>query len=301
MLERPSPFVQPLIPISMQANGGRRLLQPHLILTRKQPALEKEFEHFQKGRIAVECRDSDEFTQFDGLVPEAGTELDPTKEDSKRTSPSRLEAFGSCPRKFFFRYGLGIYPPDEHEVDHERWLDALQLGSLLHEVFEDFLRELTKQDRIPELARDHASLLALLHEKTDVLQQTIPVPNQDAFERQLQRLEKTCEIFLRNEEEHCRSTGSVPWILEASIGLGDDPVSQVDVPEPVALSLSDGRAIKVGGRIDRIDQIGGDGSPGNLRFGITSLDPLGASMRAIRSSKAASCNPSSMRGCCDIV
>ena len=70
---------------------------------------------------------------------------------------------------------------------------------------------------------------------------------------------------MRNEEQHCRSTGSVPWILEASIGLGDEPNSSVDCSEPVSLSLSDGRAVKVGGRIDRIDKIGGEDS---LEFSI---------------------------------
>lgn len=225
----------------------------------KQESLESSFAHIKSGRIANDCRESEQFTQHDGLVPAAGIELDPSKPDAPRTSPSRLETFGTCPRKFFFRYGLGIYPPVEHVVDHDQWLDALQLGSLLHEVFEDFLRELTPEERAPDLVRDKDNLLKLLHAKIEVCRQTIPVPNQDAYERQLQRLEKTCEIFLRNEEEHCKSTGSVPWILEASIGLGDDPASVVDSAEPVSLTLSDGRTIKVGGRIDRIDRLGGDG------------------------------------------
>jgi len=226
----------------------------------RRESLEQVFKHFGAGRIAEDRRASVEFTQYDGLVPAAGAELDPSAADATRTSPSRLETFGACPRRFFFRYGLGIYPPDEHVVNHEQWLDALQLGSLLHEIFEDFLRELTTQNRIPEFARDHDSLLQLLHQKTTTLQQTIPAPNQDAYVRQIHRLEKTCEIFLRNEESHCRTTGSVPWILEASIGLGDDPISVVDCSEPVSIGLSDGRSIKVGGRVDRIDRIGGEGA-----------------------------------------
>ena len=167
--------------------------------------MESSFAHIKSGRIANDCRESEQFTQHDGLVPAAGIELDPSKPDAPRTSPSRLETFGTCPRKFFFRYGLGIYPPVEHVVDHDQWLDALQLGSLLHEVFEDFLRELTPEERAPDLVRDKDNLLKLLHAKIEVCRQTIPVPNQDAYERQLQRLEKTCEIFLRNEEEHCLS------------------------------------------------------------------------------------------------
>ena len=178
----------------------------------------------------------------------------------KRQSSSRLEAFGTCPRKFFFRYGLGVFAPEEHEVNHEQWLDALQLGTLIHGVFEDFLRELTSREQIPDLDRDRDELLEVLRTKIDELRQTIPIPNEDAYQQLIQWLEKTCEIFLRNEEEFCQSTGSVPWILEASIGLGDSPVSKIDTADPVAITLSDGRSIKVGGRIDRVDQIGGSDS-----------------------------------------
>ena len=113
----------------------------------KQESLESSFAHIKSGRHANDHRDSEQFTQHDGLVPAAGVELDPSKPDAPRTTPSRLETFGACPRKFFFRYGLGIYPPVEHVVDHDQWLDALQLGSLLHEVFEGFLRELTPEER----------------------------------------------------------------------------------------------------------------------------------------------------------
>ena len=234
-------------------------------ITKRNEQIEAGFPHFKLGQIASSQRESELFTQFDGCVPSAGKELDPTGSNARRTSPSRLETFGVCPRKFFFRYGLGIYPPDEHKVDNERWLDALQLGSLVHEVFEDFLRSLTEQGRVPEMARDLGELKSILHSKIEDLKSDIPIPNQDAFERQLRHLEKSCEIFLRKEEEYCLATNSVPWILEASIGLGDEPRSQLDCSEPVSLTLKDGRRLKVGGRIDRIDRIGGADS---VQFGI---------------------------------
>ena len=243
---------------SHQDQWWQAKLASHHDIDSKQESLGVGFSHIQSGRDANDLRESERFTQYDGFVPAAGAVLDPSQPSAPRTSPSRLETFGTCPRKFFFRYGLGIYPPVEHVVDHDQWLDALQIGSLLHEVFEDFLRKLTAQERMPEFDNDKEDLLNLLHAKIEICRQTIPVPNQDAYERQLQRLEKTCDIFLRNEEDHCRSTGSIPWVLEASIGLGDDPTSTVDSTEPVSLALPDGRTIKVGGRIDRIDRLGDD-------------------------------------------
>lgn len=227
--------------------------------------LEAEFGHFVDARQANAQRASNAFTQFDGFVPAAGQWLDPTRKAASRISPSRLETFGTCPRKFFFRYALGIAPPDEHLVDSDQWLDALALGSLIHEVFEEFLREKTAHDQRPKLSRDLEEIHNLLHQKMETLKQTIPVPNQDAYQRQRQRLEKTCEIFLRREEEYCETTGAVPWVFEASIGLGDRPSSPIDCEHPVKISLSDGRQIQVGGRIDRVDRIGG---PDSLDFAI---------------------------------
>ena len=234
-------------------------------LDKRNELIHQEFPHLHSGHRADLQRASALFTQYDGLVPLAGDTLDPTGPDAKRTSPSKLETFGACPRKFFLRYGLGIYPPDEHVVDNERWLDALQLGSLIHDVFEHFLRDLTQQERVPQLDRDFADLKSLLHAKIETIKSEIPIPNQDAYQRQLERLEKTCEIFLRKEESYYRETNSIPWVLEASIGLGDEPQSALDCIEPVSLTLSDGRVLSVGGKIDRIDKIGGLDT---LRFGI---------------------------------
>ncbi|HIM28145.1 MAG TPA: PD-(D/E)XK nuclease family protein [Planctomycetes bacterium] len=231
----------------------------------KSKMLDERFQHFGLSRAADQHRASSEFTAYDGFVPAVGNDLDPTRAGSRRVSPSRLETFGVCPRKFFFRYGLGIASPEEHVVDSEQWLDALTLGSLIHEVFEEFLRGLTSTNRIPDLSNDLPDLQALLHRKVAGLRDVIPIPNQDAYQRQLQRLEKTCEIFLRHEETHCRATGAVPWIFEASVGLGEDPSSVVDLAEPVPLRLSDGRVLQVGGRIDRIDRIG---DPDSLQFAI---------------------------------
>lgn len=233
--------------------------------SKKQDLLLSGFSHLREASCAENERNKPDLTQYDGLVPEAGKDLNPAAPDSKRVSPSRLETYGTCPRKFFFRYGLGIAPPDEHLVETDRWLDPLTLGSLIHDLFEEFLKTLTTQNRIPEVKRDRSKLRGLLDKKIEEQLQLIPVLNEDAFQRQVRQLRRTCDIFLRREEEHCKETNSVPWICEASVGLGEAVRSEIDGPEPVTLTLSDGRAFKVGGRIDRIDR---DGGPDSLQFSI---------------------------------
>ncbi len=127
-------------------------------------------------------------------------------------------------------------------------------------MFEDFLRGHTQSELIPNLARDLQPLRDMLFDKIEQLKSDIPIPNEDAFQRQCDVLEDVCEIFLRKEEEYCRVHDARPWVLEASLGLNDEPQTELDCSEPIGLTLSDGRVIQVGGRIDRVDKLLVDGS-----------------------------------------
>ncbi len=221
--------------------------------------LETSFPHLGQRRVAMEMQAAPKLSAFDGWVKEAGVDLNPTASD-RRVSPSRLEALGGCPRRYFFKYGLGVSPPDEWNVDQEKWLDAIQFGNFVHELFEDFLRGLTKAGKIPNYVRDIESLREVLGTKIERLKLDVPVPNDDAFRRQCAVLDEVCEIFLLKEQEYCESTGAVPWVLEASIGLDDELRSELDCAQPVELTLSDGRVLRLAGRIDRVDKFMEHGS-----------------------------------------
>ena len=225
----------------------------------RQQLIAAEFPHFERCRTASELRAAPQLSEYDGWVPEAGIELDPAAGE-RRTSPSRLETLGACPRRYFFKYGLGVNPPDEWSIDPEKWLDALQFGNLVHALFEDFLRGHTQSDLLPNLERDLKPLRDMLFAKIERLKSDIPIPNADAFRRQCDVLEDVCEIFLRKEQEYCEVSGARPWVVEASIGLNDVPQTELDCSQPIALALSDGRVIQMGGRIDRIDKLLVDGS-----------------------------------------
>ncbi len=225
----------------------------------RQQWIETEFKHIERCRVAAELQAAPQLCEYDGWVPEAGVELDPTAGE-RRTSPSRLETFGACPRRYFFKYGLGVYPPDEWNVDQEKWLDALQFGNLVHELFEDFLRGHTQSELLPNWERDLKPLRDMLFAKIERLKSDIPIPNEDAFQRQCDVLEDVCDIFLRKEQEYCEAFSALPWVLEASIGLNDEPQTELDSSQPIALALSDGRVIQIGGRIDRVDRLLVNGS-----------------------------------------
>jgi len=218
----------------------------------------KQFPHLAQGSLARQRRLSDDFTVYDGCVPAAGKRLDPTTDEGRVVSARGLQTLGQCPLKFFYQYGLGIKPPDEVVVDPTRWLDPLAFGLLLHELFEEFMRELLKKNELPELARDHARLEELLAKKIVQYEDLYPPPTQSTFQSQSRELRIAAATFLREEERFCKETGSSPVYLEASLGLlADGHGTPLDTIDPVPITLPNGKQISTRGRIDRIDQVGG--------------------------------------------
>lgn len=225
------------------------------------------FPHLADGKAATIARESDLFTPFDGLVPQAGQDLDPTSPSGRVMSSSALQTLAGCPRKFFFKYALDIAPPEDTTSDSDQWLDAMAVGSLLHELFEEFVQELIQQNRLPVFARDWPTLEALLRQKVQAYREQIPPQHLHAFERQKQELEQIAATFLREEERFCVQEVSQPVFLEASLGMKktDGHDTPLDTEEPFPLTLSDGRVIRIKGRVDRIDRIG---TAGAQTFGV---------------------------------
>ena len=200
------------------------------------------FPHLAQGRHAAAERRRSEFTEYDGRVEQAGPDLDPTQAEHRVLSANRLQTIGKCPLLYFFEYGLGIAPPDELEVSPNVWLDALASGSLLHGLFETFMRELVAADRIPEFQRDKARLGELLAAQIAHYRELYPVPSESVFQQQRVRLEQAAMTFLREEEIHCARENSRPVYLEASLGMpADDHATPLDTLEPVPINLSGGR------------------------------------------------------------
>ncbi len=251
--------------VGTDPDGHLALTDEHLATLLGEPShdkrnhwLHENVEHSRHQSVAAGAHASANFGEFDGHVPTAGIDLDPTA--AGMVSSSRLETFGTCPRRFFFRYGLGIRPPDEWTVDRERWLDPLQFGNLVHGLFEQFLGKLTEGGATPDAQTDRQPLLDALHARIEDLTADIPIPNEDAYRRTCDLLEDICEIFLEQEEAYCRAHNARPWVLEASLGLGAEPKTELDCLEPIPLTLSDGRLIRVGGRLDRVDKLNAHGS-----------------------------------------
>lgn len=188
-----------------------------------------------------------EITPFHGLVPEAGAELDPTGHPHREISPSSLEMLAKCPLAWFYRYGLSLYPVREPEYEESRWLDQLQRGSLLHEVFEQFTREY--QGRQDELASSSAAarIAAIAEEAVKRWRRDVPPPAETVFEAERAELRQSASAFLQMERQRTAAGDSGKWIaFELGFGRGD---------AKGPFTLPDGRVILTHGRADRVDEM----------------------------------------------
>jgi RecB family exonuclease len=216
-------------------------------------AIGNAFPQTARGRAAEALRETPDFTAFDGCVPDAGSELDPCN-SANVYSVTELENAAECPFRFFLKRGLGVRPPNERERDKDVWLHPLTRGSELHAVYAALLRRTRDEHRRPG-EKDSAWLLALAQERLARLQEEMPAPTAEILDRETRDFLSDVELFLEGELEH---TTSAPIGLEVSFGRplrGDeDPLARM---EPVEIALGAGLALRIAGRIDRIDEIGG--------------------------------------------
>ncbi len=212
------------------------------------------FPHLGRGFIAHDARRSAVFTEYDGCVPEAGQPCDTCPGENQVLSASRLETLGKNPLEYFFRYVLGIAPPEEFTLDPATWLDPLEQGKLLHDVFHGFMSRLRAEGRLPERVRDIALLEDILKVEVERMLQLKPAPNPDTLNAEFRELRRTARIFLASEEEFCLD--SIPVFLETSIGMAQDGLgTPLDTPDPLLISPAKGVSILARGRIDRVDDI----------------------------------------------
>ncbi len=230
--------------------GRERVRDPFEVLDRRYP-------HLARGRLAIEQRQSAGFTVYDGRIPELPSDLDPFAQNGPTMSSAMLETIGACALRYFFKYVLEIRPSEELLLDPTRWLDPVEFGNLLHDVFYRFISELIGQRRLPLFERDMARLAAILEDYTDRYAQIHSPPGPSVFRRQHMQLLQSARIFLKEEEILCRTR--TPRFVEVSVGMTPrGNAGPIDTREPVTVSVDKERSIRVRGRIDRIDSIGED-------------------------------------------
>ncbi len=207
----------------------------------------------ENGHRAEEARDSEAFTAWDGRLASGAPELDP-RSGGEPFSPSRVEELARCPFSYFLRHVLGVEPLRDTEPDRTRWLTPMDEGSLLHEVFKEFLEEITAAGEKPKAAH-RERLLEIARGKMEVWKERLPPRSELALGQTETNVAFACRTFLRLEEAHCRDV--TPRYYEVPFGRPRE-ISRTRCEfasaEPVALEAGRGRTFALRGSIDRVDE-----------------------------------------------
>lgn len=204
-----------------------------------------------QGLHAQSQRAAPTWTRFDGFTGQPAPEH-ALGTGAVPTSASRLETLAECPYRYFLKHVLEVEPPDVPGEDPSRWLDPLQFGALLHDLYHDFMDHV---DGPVAGTEDQANTVAaLLDQKIEAARERIPVQHEAAFRADRKRLEQAARIFLAAE---ARRPTAEPVAFEVS--FGQERSEGLHHREPVSVMLSDTIALLLKGRIDRVDRTPGGG------------------------------------------
>ena len=213
------------------------------VLAAGAPLVRSLYPSLDRGVAAAEARSGDEASAHHGLIRARPDRLDPRRSSDVVLSASGLEDLGTCGLRWLYRYGLGIRPPDEPEPDPDAWLNALDRGRLLHEVYESTLRE-ARDAGVSAADPDFVRLaLDILEREADRMLREVPSPGAAVRQRELTELREDVRSFARMMEgEDGR------WAeLELKFGLAGRDPAPIDVA---------GGTIRLRGAIDRVDRVG---------------------------------------------
>ena len=226
-------------------------------------ALERHYPLIVSGRTARQSRRSSSYTAYDGLLPGDDESDAPYPEldflapgyDGPPMSANGLQTLAASPYAYFVKYVLGVEPLDEPALSDEPWLNSLRKGSILHDAFDQFMRE--DRDLLQSEARLEAGpafdqLMDRIELAVADIARRIHIGDGETQEAILRRLSVPARLFV--EAEKRRAARFEPARFEWGFGQKGPRRRDGDLG-PVSLSLSSGEELPVRGRVDRIDEV----------------------------------------------
>jgi len=169
---------------------------------------------------------------------------------SRQYSVSQLETYAKCPYKYFTERILRLEEVEEPTEE----VEALEMGSILHNIFYEFYLQLKKKEIILYQCSDEnfnyvsELLFSIAEKKIDEANFKSPL---SFYEREkilgLNSRKESSILFKFLHEERMRTDGFVPEFFE--VGFGKIDISEL--PDEIKnLKVKD---ISIRGKIDRID------------------------------------------------
>jgi RecB family exonuclease len=206
-------------------------------------------------RVAHHRTRTKEFNIYDGILrdPQALQKIRQKFGAAYTFSPSQLESFIFCPFQFLLRYVLKLQATDEHDELEE---DAVERGSKVHRLLE-LLEQLRSQEEQSRLVLSES-----LIKKEMNVELTIETPVDSglhAIERR--RLSRTMARYVRQHEAYEALDPAIrPVPHRFEVVFGHEENSPESFP---SLPIGEGDdAVRLQGKIDRIDLVPGNGQTG---------------------------------------
>lgn len=194
--------------------------------------------------------DKDTFDTYCGNV---GVDdlLKVTDDENKSMSVTQMKDFITCPYKYFLKRVLNInaYKHKPRTLEYECWLKPNEFGTLMHEVFETFYKDIIhKNETLNKL--DFSNYEKLIHEilynKIEEAKLEYPFLNKIVYDDTIKRINFTCDNFLEKEiSEKKKNKRLSTECVEYEFGNEENKV---------AINLNN-KKIYINGKIDRIDKI----------------------------------------------
>lgn len=196
------------------------------------------------GAALLAQRRSGDFTRFDGNLD--GDGIDVT--GLGVLSPTSIETYARCPRRWFFSQGLRLRALDRPE-EIER-IDSRERGTLAHGVLERFFAEVIAEGSAPapgEPWPDAAfrRLSEIADEACADAEARGITGHPRRWDHDRAEIHRVLRRTLEGDEVLRAQFGVAPAAVELTFGRDGAP--------PLAVDLGDGRSILLAGQADRVD------------------------------------------------
>jgi RecB family exonuclease len=208
-------------------------------------ALAQTLEPLRLGTAMHAARALPLLTEYDGDL--TGLPIDPLGD--RPVSPTRLEAWVSCPHAWFMQYVLDVKPVEQ--PDEQLQITPRDRGTMVHDALDLFHRRVIDGE-LPQPGADGWSSLHLeaLLESFEAVATTMEqqgATGRTAFWRSEQRRQRhELTAWLQHDSERVAQRQARVVASEMRFGMYESP--------PAVIQLPDGTEVRLRGSADRIDQ-----------------------------------------------
>jgi len=222
-----------------------------------QPFLQKKYGDYVEGIKADTQRKIGGFNSYNGKVNVTAQKIDPRQNRGIVISSSKLERIAICPYLYFLNDILKVKKPEEMEYEPVQWMNPLERGLLLHQIYEIFYRRLIENSQVafepPSYAKHWQVLEKIAEECLEEKRKYLAPPGELIYQAEKREILESCKIFLTGEEKYYK--GQVPQYFELAFGTRDNEHEVLGKVRSVELTTPSGEKISFQGKIDRIDKM----------------------------------------------